>query len=218
MFGKDVQRHKQVFNMEELTESSDEGELGFEEAPAGERGDQLDEFLEENYEEVEDEYEDIEVPLNPPGTLDPAQIGLPPAPIFNHFEHLAPAHQRQIHLPIAFRTAGIAREGGDGVLLREEDADVSPNGVLFTGRSSQLDRNQIVEHGPGVQGVCWDTPGRFFKLFFTEETFKQLADNTNAYANSKRAGHHNGSGRQWKTVETAELKIFIAMGAKDGTA
>ena len=31
------------------------------------------------------------------------------------------------------------------------------------------------------------TPGSFFKLFFTPEIFAELAENTNNYANMKRA-------------------------------
>lgn len=48
----------------------------------------------------------------------------------------------------------------------------------------------------------------WFKLFFTERVFEELARNTNAYAALKGAG---SQGRPWRVVTAAELKVWIGL-------
>jgi len=53
------------------------------------------------------------------------------------------------------------------------------------------------------------SPGSFFKLCFTEDTFSLLVRNTNLYAKEKGAG---GEGqRPWKDIQISHLKIWIGI-------
>jgi hypothetical protein len=51
------------------------------------------------------------------------------------------------------------------------------------------------------------TPISIFMLFFTDEIFNQLVENTNSYAIEKGAG----TGRGWYPLTIPELKIWIAL-------
>ncbi|CAH1771247.1 15000_t:CDS:1, partial [Entrophospora sp. SA101] len=50
------------------------------------------------------------------------------------------------------------------------------------------------------------TPISIFMLFFTNEIFSQLVENSNLYAIEKGAG----TGRDWYPLTVPELKIWIA--------
>ena len=53
------------------------------------------------------------------------------------------------------------------------------------------------------------SPGSFFKLFFTEDTFSLLVRNTNLYAEGKGAGREGQ--RPWKNIQLSHLKIWIGI-------
>lgn len=56
------------------------------------------------------------------------------------------------------------------------------------------------------------TPGSFFKLFFTPEVFAELAENTNNYADMKRANLPSPTrSRRWRKTSAGELMIFIGL-------
>ncbi|KAI7970126.1 hypothetical protein EIK77_000332 [Talaromyces pinophilus] len=52
-------------------------------------------------------------------------------------------------------------------------------------------------------------PYQIFSLFFTEDLFKLLADNTNMYAHAKLSKNMNPHHRNWRSTTPGELKAFI---------
>ena len=56
---------------------------------------------------------------------------------------------------------------------------------------------------------CGQSPSDFFMLFFDEEQFTNLAENTNAYAAVKEAGR-DGS-RKWYATQAGEMMIFVGL-------
>ena len=53
------------------------------------------------------------------------------------------------------------------------------------------------------------SPGSFFKLFFTKDTFSLLVRNTNLYAEGNGVGR--GGQRPWKNIQISHLKIWIGI-------
>ncbi|EEA19858.1 hypothetical protein EYB26_002367 [Talaromyces marneffei] len=52
-------------------------------------------------------------------------------------------------------------------------------------------------------------PYQIFSLFFTEDLFKVLADNTNMYAYAKLSKNMNPHHRNWRSTTPGELKAFV---------
>uniref|UniRef100_A0A093Y0T9 PiggyBac transposable element-derived protein 4 n=1 Tax=Talaromyces marneffei PM1 TaxID=1077442 RepID=A0A093Y0T9_TALMA len=52
-------------------------------------------------------------------------------------------------------------------------------------------------------------PYQIFSLFFTEDLFKVLADNTNMYAYAKLSKNMNPHPRNWRSTTPGELKAFV---------
>jgi hypothetical protein len=76
----------------------------------------------------------------------------------------------------------------------------------WAGGSTAEDRASI---GAGGSNWMWDTPARFFKLFFDNGMFEVLAQNTNAYAQARAAG--GDIARGWRETNAAELLIFVGL-------
>lgn len=56
-----------------------------------------------------------------------------------------------------------------------------------------------------------DIPFRFFQLFFDTEVFTMLANNTNEYVQTRRAGPDGIIAKEWRKTCAAELMIFIGI-------
>ncbi|KAF3389746.1 hypothetical protein DPV78_011718, partial [Talaromyces pinophilus] len=54
-------------------------------------------------------------------------------------------------------------------------------------------------------------PYQIFSLFFTEDLFKVLADNTNMYAYAKLSKNMNPHHRNWRSTTPGELKAFLGI-------
>ena len=165
----------------------------------------------ENEEEDEDEDEDEDMSVNH-GSLpriDLSQLHLPSPPPFEPVSHPALPHSRKIAIPPEAFSAGQCLETMDGI-PRELGAagEERPEGML-AGGSSQQEREALGAVGQEQLGVGWDTPGRFFQLFFTNSTLEVIKQNTNHYAYMKGAGEPGH--RRWKDMTIAELKIFLGL-------
>jgi len=109
-------------------------------------------------------------------------ICLPEVLQFELFEHLALRHNRIIYLPEDLQNKCNRINGSGGQNFHLAGGGLSDDNLL--------------------------SPLAFFKLFFTDEEFEILAENTNAYARQKEAGRQ---GRPWRATSGAELKIFFGL-------
>jgi len=107
---------------------------------------------------------------------------LPEVPQFEPFEHSVPRHDRKIYLP-----------------------DDLQNQCNRVNRSGEQNYDQAADE---LASDDLPSPSSSFKLFFTDEEFEILAENTNAYARQKEAGRQ---GRPWRPTCGAELKIFFGL-------
>ena len=104
-------------------------------------------------------------------------------------------YKRKVLLPDAFYD-----RQGPGYIPR-----ACVNGCSYSSHNAGCARSE--ESGGEDAEARWDLPLLFFKLFFSEEVFEQLAANTNAYAAAEGAG----AGRPWRATSAAELKIWIGL-------
>src|SRR5205807_5200261 len=109
-------------------------------------------------------------------------ISLPGVPQFEPFEHPVPRHSRTIYLPDDLQNA------------------CNRNTHAYEQNYHRLAREPSSNDLP--------SPLSFFKLFFTDEEFEILAENTNAYVRQKEAGRQ---GRPWWATSSAEIKIFFGL-------
>jgi len=157
-------------------------------------------------------------------TIDISELNLPAPPPIEPFAHQAPPHTRKIFLPQDFFSAGVCLETIDGVLVEPvpEVEEAGSLGRVFAGGSTREDweamainlpRNQAMVHFGNLAqenlGIGWDTPSRFFKLFFHDEILEAMKNNTNDYARMKGAGREGH--RRWKDMSVPELKIFLGL-------
>lgn len=141
----------------------------------------------EGYSEEEDEEAEVENEGGSVGATIPrlrryGNICFPEVPQFDPFEHPAPRHNRIVYLP--------------------EDLQNKCSRVNGSGEQNY----HLAVGGPSPEEL--PSPLDFFQLFFTDEEFEILAENTNGYARQKEAGRQ---GRPWRATCGAELKIFFGL-------
>lgn len=108
---------------------------------------------------------------------EPRPYNLPPVPSFSPLVHLQPPHKRRVTLPPTFPDA----------------PDFRCKGAL-------------AEPFERVAESVVPRPGSFFKLFFSQDIYDILCQNTNAYAAMKEASKEGK--REWKELQPGELKIW----------
>jgi hypothetical protein len=80
------------------------------------------------------------------------------------------------------------------------------NEVRFTPIQTDKKRSPKLQLPPHINVM---EPYQIFSLFFTEDLFKILADNTNMYAHTQLSKNMNLHHRNWRSTTPGELKAFV---------
>ena len=105
------------------------------------------------------------------------------------------------------------RSNEDDNVTQEEEEEENPWIPLDYFPANYVSRENY-EHidsvGPHHDLTFQDKPADFFGLFFTEEIFQRITDQTNLYARQKQEAKGKED-KFWRPVDVKDIKVFIAI-------